>query len=230
MQEGRIPNVIFMSFLGIFCAGTLKVQNAAADIGPVRIEIRAKARAWQRTKEGKMSVSQVSATSPNDPLSSLITAPQSSSTVSQSPPTSPSTSTKPQQDTVSITNQSGQAVISNGQNEIQQDFQNLSNDLAAGNIAAAQRDFAALQEDLQQADQKHHHHHHRHHDEGDRGNRDDSTLRGHKPGTANGSSAVISVTLVDITIIGSSSSSSLPTPDNSGNDTAGNGGLVNVTA
>ena len=61
MQEGRIPNVIFMSFLGIFCAGTLKVQNAAADIGPVRIEIRAKARAWQRTKEGKMSVSQISA-------------------------------------------------------------------------------------------------------------------------------------------------------------------------
>jgi len=48
----------------------------------------------------------------------------------------------------------------NNTNPIQQAFSALQVDLRSGNLSAAQQDFAALQQALQQTGNQHHHHHH----------------------------------------------------------------------
>jgi len=50
---------------------------------------------------------------------------------------------------------------SQSSNPIAQAFNQLSQDLQAGNLSAAQQDYASIQQDFQkQASQMHHHHHH----------------------------------------------------------------------
>ena len=57
-----------------------------------------------------------------------------------------------------------QSVQSNYSQQLQTTFQQLGQDLQAGNITSAQQDFATLQQDLQQGNGtsqvQHHHHHH----------------------------------------------------------------------
>lgn len=57
-----------------------------------------------------------------------------------------------------------QSVQSSSSQQFQTEFQQLGQDLQAGNITSAQQDFATLQQDLQQGSSTnqvpHHHHHH----------------------------------------------------------------------
>jgi hypothetical protein len=60
---------------------------------------------------------------------------------------------------------SGSDLIVQQKNQIKSDFQQLGQDLQSGNLAAAQSDFATLQQDLStsQTTPSHGHHHHHHH-------------------------------------------------------------------